>query len=72
MNMIDDVPFSTVGYGWWTKSCTIIYERFYTSQVVVWDFFHQQYVSFLEGIIFKFVVSTHLKNMLVKLDHFPR
>ena len=26
-----------------------VFTRFYTSQVVVWDFFHQQYVSFREG-----------------------
>ena len=39
---------------WWKKSCThqlrlvvylIIYRVFYTSQVVVWDFFHQLYVD---------------------------
>ncbi len=47
-------------YGWWKKSCTgwygkypLIYEKFYTSQVVVWDFwtinsmtpkFHEQQI----------------------------
>ena len=37
-------------YCWWTKSCTtedddypIIYKVLAPSQVVVWDFFHQQY-----------------------------
>ena len=31
------------------------------------------YVKFREGgIVFKLVVSTNLKNMLVKLDHFPK
>ena len=36
-------------YGWWKKSCTSCYGKYpiiyrvYTSQVVVWDFFHQQY-----------------------------
>ena len=43
---------NTPTYCWWPKSGVhqfrlvvypIIYDRFYTSQVVIWDFFHQQY-----------------------------
>ena len=41
-------------YCWWKKSCTSwgwqllpLFTGFYTSQVVVWDFFHQQYLGYM-------------------------
>ena len=51
----------TIGwYCWWTKSCTtkdddypIIYKVFFTSQVVVWDFCHQQYQHLCNGLGWK-------------------
>ena len=37
-----------------------LFNRFYTFQVVVWDFFHQQYVSSPEGTNFYFGIAQKL------------
>ena len=39
----DNIVHNNQKYGWWKKSFTPLFTRFYTSQVVQ-DVFHQQYV----------------------------
>ena len=76
------VPASTSNYCWWKKSCTSwgwsfipSFTGHYTFQVVVWDFFHQQYGNtttsnidsgFIYIYLIVFVTKTTIRYMKIK------